>query len=583
MSSEYVSSEEKRIQPKRVPQMKQRVIVIGGSAAGPKAAAKIKRLNQHAEVTIVQKDPDLSMASCGYPYYVGGTFDDRNQLISTPVGVIRDPKFYFRAKGITARTSTEVMSIDRENHQVNCRDLVSGELFDLPYDKLVIATGATPFVPPVPGSDLSGITTLQSMKDADYLRNIVDEKSVKNAVIVGGGLIGIESCEALHLAGINITTIEMLPQILTFLDWELAKLLENHVRAHAAAVITENPVVEFLGEDGHLTGVKLRDGRLIPCELAVIAVGVRPNSKLAAEAGLALGERKGIAVNEYMQTSDPDIYAVGDCVQIPNLLTGESIHAPYGDLANIQGRIAARNIIEGNHLPYHGTIQTGICKVFEYAAGSTGLSESAAKKRGMDVISVLTSGLDKPHFMGAKLLIIKMVADRKSGRLLGVQAVGPGDVSKRIAEAAMAIQGKLTISDLCQADLPYAPPFSPAIDNLIMAAHVLEDKTLGYLEGLNPIEFKAKYDQKEPMFIIDSRSPEEFEQMRLGYGEHLIPLGAIRSRLDELPEDKDAQIIIFCKTSLRAYETLTVLKANGWNNVKILEGGLVAWPYEKEK
>ena len=244
--------------------MTENIVVIGGSAAGPKAAAKIKRLNQHVDVTIIQKSPDLSMASCGYPYYVGGVFDDRNQLLSTPVGVVRDPKFYLKAKGIHARTSTEVLTIDRAEHTLHCKDLISQEEYDLPYDKLVIATGATPFVPPVPGHDLEGITTLQSMHDADFLRKIVDEKSVSKAVVVGGGLIGIETCEALRLADIEITTIELLPQILTFLDWDLAKLLENHVRTHAANVITNNPVVEFVGENGKLVGVKTQKWNRTP-------------------------------------------------------------------------------------------------------------------------------------------------------------------------------------------------------------------------------------------------------------------------------------------------------------------------------
>ncbi|MDD2237707.1 MAG: FAD-dependent oxidoreductase [Kiritimatiellae bacterium] len=563
--------------------MNKRIVVIGGSAAGPKAAAKAKRLDQHAQVTIIQKSPDLSMASCGYPYYVGGFFEDRNQLLSTPIGVVRDPKFYLKAKGITAKTQTEALSIDRENRIVHCRDLVSGVEFDEPYDKLVLATGASPIIPPVPGHDLQGITTLQSMQDADFLRKIVDDHSVSKAVIVGGGLIGIETCEALQLAGIQITTIEMLPQILTFLDWDLAKLLENHVRMHAANVITDNPVTAFLGENGKLTGVRLKSGTELPCELAVIAVGVRPNSALAGKAGLTVGPRGGITVNEFLQTSDEHIYAVGDCIEVRNRLTGEISPAPYGDLANLEGRVAARNAMEGNHVVFPGTIQTGICKVFDFAAGSTGLSETRARAQGFDAVSCVTSGLDKPHFMGAKLLILKMTADRKTGRLLGLQAVGPGDVSKRIAEAAMAIMGNLTIEDLVNADLPYAPPFSPAVDNLIMAAHVMENKMRGLMKGLSVVEFKERLERKTPMCIIDIRSAEEFEETRLGVGEVLIPLGALRGRLQDLPQDKETEIVLFCKTSLRAYEAATFLEAHGWSNVRVMEGGLAVWPYPREK
>ncbi|HDT14327.1 MAG TPA: pyridine nucleotide-disulfide oxidoreductase, partial [Candidatus Aminicenantes bacterium] len=281
---------------------KKRIIVVGGSAAGPKTAARARRLDYEADITIIQKERDLSMASCGYPYYVGGCFDDRNMLISTPAGVVRDPKFFLNAKGIEARTETEVTAIDRANRTVACRDLRSGTTEVLPYDKLVLCTGATPFIPPVPGADLDGITTLQSMGDADYLRRVCEEGRIKKAVIIGGGLIGIETCEALALAGIEITVIELLPQLLTFLDWELAKLVENHIRAHKANVITGNGLAEFLGQNGRLTGVKLQNGTELPCELAVVAVGVKPNVKLARDAGLAVGPLGGLVVDEHMKT-----------------------------------------------------------------------------------------------------------------------------------------------------------------------------------------------------------------------------------------------------------------------------------------
>ncbi|MBL7114799.1 MAG: FAD-dependent oxidoreductase [Kiritimatiellae bacterium] len=560
-----------------------RVIVIGGSAAGPKAAAKTRRMDQHADVTIIQKSPDLSMASCGYPYYVGGVFDNRNQLISTPTGIVRDPTFFMNAKGITAITETEVVAINRQEKTVSARHIKTGEETQHPYDKLVIATGATPLMPPVPGTDLEGISTLQSMRDADFLRKIRDEKEIKKAVVVGGGLIGVETCEALELAGIEITVVEMLPQVLMYLDWELAKLVENHMRAKGAHIITENPVSAFLGKNGKLTGVKLANGTELDCQLAVVATGVRPNSALAAEAGLAVGKTGGITVDKYLQTSDPDIYAAGDCIEISHLITGEKVHAPYGDLANIQGRIIGKNITTGNTSVFPGTIQTGICKVFDYAAGATGLSESNAKAAGFKTVSVVYAAPDKPGFMGAKLLVIKIVAEEDSGKLLGVQCVGPGDVSKRIAAAAMALHGKLTATDLTVADLPYAPPFSPAMDNLIAAAHVLENKMSGRMTGISSREVKTKVDAEDDVFIMDTRGPDEYEAMRLGIGEVLIPLGALRKRLNELPKEKDKEIICFCKISLRGYEAACLLQAHGWTNVKVMEGGIMAWPFAREK
>jgi NADPH-dependent 2,4-dienoyl-CoA reductase/sulfur reductase-like enzyme/rhodanese-related sulfurtransferase len=563
---------------------RKKIVIIGGSAAGPKTAAKARRIDNDAEIVILQKDADLSMASCGYPYYVGGCFDDRNMLLSTPTGVVRSPMFYLNAKDIDARINTEVTEIDRTNHSISFRNIATGETGTLAYDKLVIATGSVPRMPPIPGADLAGITTLQSMKDADFLRKVRDEGKIKKAVVVGGGLIGIETCEALHLAGIEITVIELLPQLLTFLDWELAKLVENHVKSKGANVITDNGIAAFLGENGKLNGVKLQNGTELPCELAVVAIGVRPNIKLAQKAGLKIGELGGLDVNEYMQTSDPDIYAVGDCVETVNRISGKKVLAPYGDLANLQGRVAGENAASENCVTFPGTIQTGICKVFDYGAGSTGLSETAAKRLGYaDIITVINASPDKPGFMEGKLLVTKLIADKKTGRVLGAQCIGPGNVSKQIAQWAMAIQGKLTVEDLINADLPYAPPFSLAIDHFIATAHIMQNKIKGRLKGISCKDVREKMLSNEKLFLIDTRGPDEFEEMRLGIGETLIPLGALRKRLKELPGDKNREIICYCKISLRGYEAALVLEGNGWKNVKVMEGGVMAWPYPREK
>ena len=563
---------------------RKRIIVIGGSAAGPKAAAKARRIDNNAEVVILQKDADLSMASCGYPYYIGGYFNDRNMLLCTPTGVVRTPMFYLNAKDIDAKVNTEVTAIDRENHSVSFKNIATGENGSLTYDKLVIATGSVSQMPPVPGLELEGITTLKSMKDTDFLRKIRDEKKIKKAVVIGGGLIGIETCEVLQLAGIEITVIELLPQMLTFLDWELAKLVENHVKSKGANVITGNGVAAFMGEKGKLTAVKLQNGMELSCELAVVAIGVSPNVKLAKEAGLKIGKLGGINVNKYMQTSDPDIYAVGDCVETVNRITGKKVLAPYGDLANLQGRVAGENAASENCIVFPGTIQTGICKVFDYTAGSTGLSETAAKKWGhYDIITVINASPDKPGYMEGKLLVTKLIADRKTGKLLGAQCIGPGNVSKQIAQWAMAIQGKLSVEDIINADLPYAPPFSLAIDHFIATAHLMQNKIKGRLKGISCQEVKKKLLNNEKPFLIDARGPDESEEMRLGIGEMLIPLGALRKRLKELPADKEKEIICYCKISLRGYEAALVLEGNGWKNVKVMEGGIMAWPYPREK
>jgi NADPH-dependent 2,4-dienoyl-CoA reductase/sulfur reductase-like enzyme/rhodanese-related sulfurtransferase len=560
-----------------------RIIVIGGSAAGPKAASKARRMDENAEITIFQKASDLSMASCGYPYYVGGFFDDRSQLLCSPAGVVRDAKFFWNAKKINTKVLTEVTRIDRKQKKVEFTDLTTGKTGRAAYDKLVIATGSNARKPPVPGVELEGITTLQSLSDADYLRKIKDEGVIKKAVVIGGGLIGIETLEALHLAGIHITLIELLPQLLTFLDKHMARLVEKYVQTKVN-VILQNGVASFLGENGVLKAVKLQDGTEIPCDLAVVAIGVTPNNKLAKEAGLAIGETGGILVDEYMQTTDPDIYAIGDCVEIPHLITHKPVHAPFGDLANLQGRVAGENLISGNVVKFPGTIQTGICKLFDYGVGSTGLSEQNALKLGYtDIETVVNASLDKPGFMNGNLLITKLIADKRSGKILGAQVIGAGDVSKQVAIWAMAIKGQFRVDDMVNADLPYAPPFSLAIDHSIATAHIMQNKLKGLFKDISAEQLKDKLKNKEPMLLLDVRNPNEFEEVRLGIGERLIPLGQLRNRLGEMPEDKTREIIAWCKISLRGYEAALILQANGYTNVKVLEGGIAAWPWSREK
>jgi NADPH-dependent 2,4-dienoyl-CoA reductase/sulfur reductase-like enzyme/rhodanese-related sulfurtransferase len=562
---------------------KKRLVVIGGSAAGPKAASRARRLDETSEIILLQKEPDLSMASCGYPYYVGGGFSDRNMLISNSLGVTRDPAYYARYKNITARTGIEVTAIDREKHTLSCRDVKSGNTETIAYDKLVIATGATPRMPSATGMDLEGVTAMHSMADTDYLKKVCDEKRVKKAVIVGGGLVGVETCEALYAAGMEITIVEAMPQILGFMDWEMARLVENYIRSKKVNVITGNPISMFQGESGKLESVRLKDGTIIPCELAVVAIGVTPNAGLAREAGLRVGTTGGIIVNEFMQTSDVDIYAAGDCVESRNVITGRNIHAPFGDQANLQGRVAGENAMLGNLARYQGVVQTGICKIFDYTAGSTGLSEAKAREIGYEIETVINANLDKPFFMDGKMIITKLVVEKFTERILGVQCFGSGEVSRQLSIWSMGAKNGLTNIDMVNADLPYAPPYSLAIDHSIVTAHIMQNKLRGFLKGMSSVELKARIDEGMTPFCIDVRTPAEHDRYRLGVGEKLIPLEEIRDRIAELPQDKKAEIVIFCRISLRAYEAARILKLNGYRNAKILEGGLSAWPYDLER
>jgi len=560
-----------------------RIVVIGGTAAGPKAAARAKRLDEEAEVTLLQKAPELSMASCGYPYYVSGEVGSRDALLATPAGVVRDPGFFAGAKGVAALVNTEVTAIDREKHTVAWKNLQTGETGNLPYDKLILATGAKPRMPAIPGRDLSGVATLASLEDADKLRALAAANKGKKAVIVGGGLIGMEACEALVTAGLSVTVVEALPQILTFLDPELAMLVANHARAKGATLLTGVGIAEILGQNGAVTGAKLADGRELPCDLLVMAIGVVPNTDLAKAAGLTLGATGALVTDAHMRTSDPDIYAAGDCVEVQNRLTGKPMHAPFGDLANLEGRVAGENAVLGDVATFPGTIGSGICKVFDFGAGSTGLSEFRAKQAGFDVVTAINASPDKPGFMGAKLVISKIVADAATGKILGFQCIGAGNVNRQVAEMAMAILGGLTVDDVAMADLPYAPPYSLAIDHAIATAHILQNKRRGLMHGETSLAVKARLDNGAKPFLLDVRGPKEFEAMRLGVGETLIPLGQLRKRLGDLPADKNAPIVAYCKVSMRGYEAERVLRAGGYTNVTVMEGGVMAWPFAREK
>ncbi|WP_029459365.1 FAD-dependent oxidoreductase [Solidesulfovibrio alcoholivorans] len=560
-----------------------RIVVIGGTAAGPKAASRAKRLDETAEVTLLQKASALSMASCGYPYYVAGEVKDRDMLLATPAGVVRDAAFFAGAKGIIAKVSTEVTGIDREAKTVAWKRVDTGETGLLPYDKLILCTGSVPKVPPIPGRELAGVTTLASLEDADRLRELAATNKDEKAVIIGGGLIGMETCEALVAAGMDVTVVEALPQTLSFLDPELALLVQKHATSKGAKILTGVGISAINGQDGKVAGVTLADGRELPCTLVIMAIGVAPNTGLAKAAGLALGPTGGIITDERMRTSDPDVYAAGDCVEVKNRLTGEPMLAPFGDLANLEGRVAGENAVLGDTATFPGTIGSGICKIFDFTAASTGLSEFRAKQAGFDVVTAINASPDKPGFMGAKPVVSKLIADAKTGRILGFACVGLGNVNRQAAEMAMAILGGLTVDDVAMADLPYAPPFSLAIDHAIATAHILQNKMRGLMRGQSSIVAKSRIDNGERPYLLDVRGPKEFEEMRLGRGETLIPLGQLRKRLGELPADKQAPVITYCKVSMRGYEAQRVLEANGYENVTVLEGGLVAWPFGLEQ
>ncbi len=560
-----------------------RIIVIGGSAAGPKAAARAKRLNQDADVILVQKEPELSMASCGYPYYVEGMVPERNMLLSTPVGVVRDPAFFAGAKGVTAKVNTEATAIAPIGKTVSLRHTQTGAEETLTYDKLILCTGTTPKRPPLSGLDLRNIHGLNCLADADALRACVDSKAHTNVVVLGGGLIGVETAEAMTLAGLNVTIVERLPHILASLDPEIAAVAAAHMQCKGVTVITGKGLKGFTGANGQVTTAILEDGQELPCDLAVVSTGVSPNVALAQAAGLKIGETGGIWTDSHLRTSDPNIFAAGDCIEVTHRITGKKTLAPYGDAANLEGRIAADNAVLDLGTEFPGSIDSGICKLFDIAAGSTGLSEDRAKAAGFDVTVAVNASPDKPAFMGAMLLVSKLVVETGTRRVLGFQCVGPGSVSRQVSVAATAIAAGMTVDQLAMLDLPYAPPFSLAIDHVLAGAHMVQNKLQGLMQGITTLDLKAKLDAGEQPFILDVRAPFEFEEMRLGIGEVLIPLGMLRKRMDELPQDRDREIIVYCKISMRGYEAQQVLRHSGYTNVQVMEGGIMAWPFPREK
>jgi NADPH-dependent 2,4-dienoyl-CoA reductase/sulfur reductase-like enzyme/rhodanese-related sulfurtransferase len=556
--------------------MPKKVIIIGGVAAGPKAAAKIMRLNPEAEVTLLEKGKFISYAGCGLPYYVSGVVKEQKDLMSTPVGVLRDPAFFQKVKNVKVLTETEAMEIDLARKRVRARRNGETEDFWLDYDKLVIATGARPVLPTIPKVNLENITTLHSVPDAEGIKALLAGAKGREVVVVGGGLIGVETVEALVQCGCRVTVVEMLPQILRMLDWEMARLVERHMESHGVKVMTNNQVTAFEGE-GRVNGVLTSQGRL-PADLVVLGIGVRPNVELARSAALKIGPTGAIQVDAGIRTSDPDIYAAGDCAESTDLVTGKPCYVPMGSTANKQGRVAAINICGGQD-QFPGVLGSTVCRVFEFCVARTGLSEAAARQHGYEVTTVLVPETDRPHYMPtAKLLISKLVVDRRTRKLLGAQAVGPGAGDKRMDVAAMAITAGMTVDQLSKVDLCYAPPYSPALDNIITAANVARNKLDGQVVGITPMEVKLRLEAKEDFVLLDVRSPAEHQQENLA-GSTLIPLGALRSRLGALAKEKE--IVAFCKVSLRGYEAAKILQGAGFKRVRVMDGGMAVWPYEK--
>ncbi len=555
-----------------------RVVIIGGRVGGPKVAARITRLMPDAQVTVVERERFLSYAGCGLAYCISGAVRDYRELMSTPAGTVRNPVFFQQMKNVQVLNQTEAIRIDREAQQVRVRDCLTNEESSLAYDHLVLATGASPVTPTIPGIELENVYTLKGLSDAEAICAALADERARDVLVLGGGLIGVEVTDPLVQRGCRVTMVETAPQILGILDEDMARLVERHLESHGVRVLTGTRVDALHGdEEGRVKSVSVQ-GAELPADMAVVGIGVQPNVELARAAGLEIGLTGSVRVDEHMRTSDPSISAVGDCVECTDLVTGRPCYVPLGSTANKQGRVAAGNIC-GREEAFPGVLGTTVCKVFDYCVARTGLTETQARRAGYDTVAVLVPGWDKDHFMpGAKELLLKLVVDVKSRRILGVQATGPGDAAKRVDVAAVGITSALTVDALANADLGYAPAYAPAIDNLVAAAHVALNKLNGTMRGIRAAEVRRMQTQGEDFVFLDVRTPGEFERVRLP-GSRLIPLGALRGRVDELP--KDRTIVLFSSRSVRAYEASVILRAAGFPDVRVLDGGIAMWPYRK--
>jgi len=574
LTSSSQEAEPTRGEIKMIKPMK--VVIIGGVAAGPKVASKVVRLMPNAEVAIVEKGRLLSYAGCGLPFYISGIVKHHTELMSSPLGDTRDPVFFQNIKNVQILNQTEALEIDRHHKRIRIRERFSDRDSWLEYNKLVLATGATPIIPEIKGIHLKNIFTLHGVSDAEGIRALLETGRANDVIILGGGLIGIEITEALVRKGCRVTILEKQRQILPLLDWEIAKLVERHLETQGVKVLTNTTTEEFQGTEK--VNAVLTDQGLLPTNMIIVGAGVRPNVVLAEKAGLQLGATGAISVNECQQTSDPDIYAAGDCTETINLITGKPAYVPLGSNANRQGRVAAVNLC-GRKECFQGVLGSTACKVLDYTIARTGITEAEAQRNGYEVICVLVPGPDKEHFIpDAKQIYMKLIVDRQTRRLLGAQAVGPGNADKRIDVAAMAIYNRMTVDQLANMDLCYAPQFSLVMDNIITACNIARNKLDGSMAGISPMELHEKMQKDEDFILLDVRTPTEYEQKHLPKSIH-IPLGSLRQRCRELPQDKE--IVTLCNFSLRGYEAQLILRAAGFQNVRVLDGGLVMWPFEE--
>jgi NADPH-dependent 2,4-dienoyl-CoA reductase/sulfur reductase-like enzyme/rhodanese-related sulfurtransferase len=556
-----------------------KIVIVGGVACGAKTAARLSRICPDAEITILERGPDLSYANCGFPFFLGGEVKDRTGLTHMGFGPARDAAYFEDYAFTKALTGHEVTSIDRAKKEVTARVAGSGAVRVFPYDKLVLATGASPIRPVLPGVELGNVFTLWTLRDTLAIEEALSSQNLRKAVIVGAGLVGVETAEALKRRGLDVTLIDVLPcPLFSVAGPEFGTMLQTQLEKNGVAFYGQEALKELKGS-GKVSRA-LTERREIDADIVILSVGVRPNIELARNAGLALGSR-AIAVDEFQQTSDPDIYAGGDCAESRSILTGRPVWQPMGSTANRQGRVIADRIA-GRDAKFGGVEGTAIARVFDWSAGKTGLTFEEAEKAGFSPVEILTSNPDLPGFMpGAAMLHIRLVADA-TRRILGAQIIGPGRADKRLDVIATALKGKMTVDDLADADLAYAPPFSSALDPVTHAANALRNKMDGLVKSCGPAELRAKAGRGGDFIVLDVREERELELFgTLPYELCHVPLGKLKEKVAQSREiPKEREVVIVCRAGVRAWSAYAALARCGYTKLLVLEGGISAWPYE---
>lgn len=538
-----------------------KIIIIGGVAGGATTAARIRRVDETAEIVLLEKGKYISYANCGLPYYIGGVIEERDKLF------VQTPETFSTRFHVDVRTENEVIFIDRKRKTVTVRQS-SEDTYEESYDKLVISTGASPVRPPLPGIDLSGIFTLRNVTDTDRIKEYIKSHAPRKAVVVGAGFIGLEMAENLHAQGAKVSIVEMGNQVMAPIDFSMASLVHQHLMDKGVNLYLEQAVASF-SRDGRGLKVTFKNGQSISADIVILSIGVRPETNLARAAELTIGPAGGIAVNDYLQTSDESIYAIGDAIEFRHPITGKPWLNYLAGPANRQGRIVADNVL-GAKIPYEGSIGTSIAKVFDMTVASTGLPGKRLRQEEIDYMSsTIHPASHAGYYPDAMPMSIKITFDKKTGRLYGGQIVGYDGVDKRIDELALVIKHEGTIYDLMKVEQAYAPPFSSAKDPVALAGYVAEDIITG---KTNPVYWRELRDiEMENKFLLDVRTPDEFSLGSLP-GAVNIPLDELRDRLAELPKDK--MIYTFCAVGLRGYLAYRILTQHGFDKVRNLSGGL---------